>query len=124
MSDLISNIQKTALLASIQPDGDAILRNLFRWFSIKFHTPLADVEDLPVEYLLQHYFESQYEELEPDDKHNLILFLLESPDEREARKIAESEDEEKLMKELEAEAASGETLQSQSKKLNKPLIKK
>jgi hypothetical protein len=121
---IIESIQKTALLAAIEPDGEAVLRNLFRWFSKTFHTPLADVEEMPIEYILQHYFESQYEELENEDKHNLIIFLLESKEEREARKKRESQEEDDFIKEAEAEAASGITLQEKTKKLNKPLVQK
>ncbi len=121
---IIESIQKTALLAAIRPDGDAVLRNLFRWFSKTFHTPLADVEEMPIEYILQHYFESQYEELEDEDKHNLIIFLLETREEREARKKEEEQDEEDFFNEAQAEAESGLSLQESTKKFKKPLIQK
>ncbi len=124
---IIESIKKSALLATIEPDGGAILRHLFRWYSKTFHTPLTDVEGLPIEYVLQHYFESQYEELDEDQKHDLIIFLLESPEERAIREKADKIDEEDFFKEAQAEADSGGTLTSalkKSKGLNKSLIDK
>lgn len=122
LSSVIDAIQKSALWAVVSPDGDAVLRNLFRWYSKTFHTPLADVEDIPIEFILQHYFETQYEELEEEDRHNLVILLLETREEREARKILEDNNEENWIKEAEAEAASGVTLKESNRRLKRPLI--
>lgn len=43
---------------------DYALRKVFRWYSKTFATPLTQVEDLPVEFVLQAYWESMYEDME------------------------------------------------------------
>lgn len=100
----IDDIKKIALSSVLEGDDEAFIRHLFRWYSKTFFTPLAEVELLPLEYILLHYFETQYEELDSTDKHNLIIHLLESPQEREARKKQEALNEELFLKEVEAEA--------------------
>lgn len=93
------------MLSVIEPDGDAFWRHLCRWYSQKFHTPLHIVEELPSDHLLTHYFETIYEDMEPDDRHDAIIFMLESPEERKEREIREQEAEDDFMREAEAEVA-------------------
>lgn len=45
-------------------DEDYFYRRVFRWYSEKFHTPLHEVYELPFEFVLQHYFEVQYEAMD------------------------------------------------------------
>lgn len=45
------------------PSSSYGLRRLFRWYSEKFHTPLHLVENLPVDYILQHHYEAHAEDL-------------------------------------------------------------
>ncbi len=120
---IIESIKKAALLSAIEPDGEAVLRFLFRWYSKTFHTPLQEVEDLPIEYILQHYFECQYEELNQDEKHDMIIHLLETPEERDLREKAEKDDEENFFKEAQAEADAGGVLKK-SKAMNRPIVEK
>lgn len=124
MSNYIDNIKKIALLSVLEPDDEAFIRYLYRWFSKSFHTPLPQVEDLPLDYILQHYYETIYEELGPDEKHNLIIYLLETPEEREKRKVSEAKSEEDFLKEIENEAKFQETNPEEYKKQQIALRKK
>lgn len=102
--DLIDAIKKQALLASIEPDSDAVLRRLYRWFSKTFHMSIADVEDLPTDYILLHYYESKYEDLEDEEKHDEIIDILETPEEKELRINSFNKAEDDFMAELEEQA--------------------
>jgi hypothetical protein len=106
MSDYLDDLRKLALRAVLKPDAQAFMRNISRWFSKAFSTPLYEVESLPKEYILEHYFESLYEAMDDEEKHNQIIHLLESPEERRARAKAEKDDEAELLAEMEKEAAS------------------
>lgn len=46
------------------PDEDFRWRQICRWYSKTFATPLHEVENLPKIDVLQHYIEEQYENLE------------------------------------------------------------
>jgi len=126
VSDITDSIRKLAMLAVIEPDASAFLRRISRWFSQTFHTPLNEVEDLPTGYILQHYYEHTFEQMESKDRHNLIIELLESPSERADRKRKqESEDDQflaQMEKELEEEKNQTDVLKEVrklAKKLNK-----
>lgn len=41
---------------------DYSLRYIFRWFSEKFSTPYADVEEMPVDDVLRHFYEVEAEQ--------------------------------------------------------------
>ena len=80
---------KTKRLELTSPEYQ--LRRVFRAYSEKFHTPLHVVEELPIEYVLLHYFEALYEEDEPKDMLAEIERIVRSPEETERMKIAEDE---------------------------------
>lgn len=98
MNKYIDGIKIIALAGVIDPDDDAILRDIFRWYSQKFHTPLYKVEELPLDHVLLHWFECEYQEMEPQDRHNLAIELLETPEEKELRMKSEQEDEEDFIR--------------------------
>jgi succinate dehydrogenase flavin-adding protein (antitoxin of CptAB toxin-antitoxin module) len=79
------DLQKLALLSVLRPDYDAWMRRVCRWYSKTFQTPLDRVEALPIDYVLQHYWESVYEELEGPEQSDKLQELLESPDDRKLR---------------------------------------
>jgi vacuolar-type H+-ATPase subunit I/STV1 len=54
-------IQVLAMDAVVNPTYDSFYRNVCRWFSEKFNTPLMDVEDMAPEYVFQHYWEDQFQ---------------------------------------------------------------
>ena len=74
-----------ALRAVLAPDEDANLRSIFRWYSRTFHTPLHQVEELPVEDILTAFYEQSYEDLSEEDRKAELDELLETPEERKVR---------------------------------------
>lgn len=110
-----------ALNTVLHPDTDPDyeLRRIFRWFSKTFNTPLAQVYGLPLDEVLQHYYEARYEELEdaePEDNDQdqrpyLIRerdILCETAEERQIRLVVEAEDKrigDKFLRMVEAEEA-------------------
>jgi len=103
VSEFVNDLQKIALLAVLQPDDDAFIRRIYRWFSTTFHVPLPDVDDLPLDYVLLHYFEANFEQLDDDQKHNKIISLLETVEEKRQRELEEKADDEAFLKMAEAE---------------------
>ena len=64
-------------------------RRICRWFSSRFHTPLDVVEKMPVEYVLQHFFEDNYENMTKAARRKEAVQLTETEEEKEKR-IAKS----------------------------------
>lgn len=50
-----------------QDDSEYAIRKVLRWYSKTFHTPLHLAEELPIEYVLQAYWEENYENLGPEE---------------------------------------------------------
>jgi hypothetical protein len=99
----LDNIRIRALTAVVDPDHDAIMRRIFRWYSEKFHTPLHVVEDdLPLDHVLLHYFEHEFEGLDEAERHNLAIELLETPEERAERAAMVAADEDEFLKKASA----------------------
>lgn len=66
--DVILGLQKQALKSIFKQDYEYLLRKICRWYSNKFYTPLHIVEnDLPTYYILQHFYESKYEDMNRND---------------------------------------------------------
>jgi hypothetical protein len=59
---------------------EAYLRHIFRWYSREFSTPLHQVEALPLEDVLRHFFEDKYENMEEHDRDEEIKRLLIDPE--------------------------------------------
>lgn len=49
-----------------EPDPEYFLRRVFRAYSKKFFTPLHEVEELPLDDVLQHFWEEHFEEVGED----------------------------------------------------------
>lgn len=108
-----------ALCAILHPEWDPEyeLRAIYRWYSRTFHTPLHQVAELPLDEVLQNYYEARFEELEaiepdekdPDQRSFLVRErdkLAENDEERAERLRAEAEDEElgdKFLRQVERE---------------------
>lgn len=43
--------------------ADYALRKVFRWYSKEFHTPLHQVDEIPIDDILRHYYEYNFEQL-------------------------------------------------------------
>ena len=99
---LWQSIQLRALANAIldpkdNPDVEAhFLRNVFRWYSKEFHTPLHTVIELPLVDIMLHYYESQYENMEEPQLEAERVRLTETEKDREARERAEKEDSEEV----------------------------
>jgi len=105
------------------------LRQVFRWYSEKFHTPLHLVDDLPLHDIMQHYFESNYEKIQDEqNKLDSELTHLSQTDEEAAATCATKDREEfqnwKFEREAEEEAKVQQA--SRAKKMaadvNKPKL--
>lgn len=70
-------LQTLALRDVLKESPEVNLNSVFRWYSREFHTPLHTVEELPIEYILQHYYEDSYLQMSKEDiakeRENLIL---------------------------------------------------
>lgn len=95
--NLWSDVRTVALRDVLGQRGDYVLRRIYRWYSKTFATPLHLVEELPLEWILQHYFECMWEKLEPDEiqeeKRKILLTVEEQfreALEKDAEKIGES----------------------------------
>lgn len=49
-----------------KPSHQFWLRHVFRWYSKTFNTPLHEVEDLPIDEVMRHYYEDHYVQLASD----------------------------------------------------------
>lgn len=87
----IDDLRKLALNSVINPHPDYNLRHIQREYSKKFSTPLHEVVELPIEYVLEHYFEDQFEQLDESELRKQALLLIETEEERAKREREEEE---------------------------------
>lgn len=73
------------------PNPDYNLRFIFRWYSKTFHTPLHEVDALPLEGVIRAFFEEKYEGMDEDDREEEIRALTESEEERGQRLTQEEQ---------------------------------
>lgn len=66
MNDILK-LQEIALANVLNPDQPYFYRSVCRWYSEKFHTPLHQVFDLPMEFVFLNYFESITENQEEEE---------------------------------------------------------
>ena len=88
--DTLEAIQLEALRAVMEEDAEYLVRRILRWYSSTYHTPLHTVEDLPLEYVLQQFFEVNIEGMTKAQRKKLALELAETKEEKLAREKAES----------------------------------
>ncbi|MDE2425779.1 MAG: hypothetical protein KGO96_07715 [Elusimicrobia bacterium] len=102
--EYVESIQLCALRDVVYRKSEYLLRRIMRWYSEKFHTPLLEVENIPIEIILQHYFECIYEEQESQDRLEEIKSLIKDKEEVEQQEIkkeaSESEFYQMVQKEL------------------------
>lgn len=91
-------------------------RRILRWYSRTFTTALHDVEQLPLEYVLQHYFESFWEKAEPDELEEARVEVIRTPEEQWNEQMREAGD---FIGEDQLENAQNLLLQLQAKKAAK-----
>ncbi len=70
-----------------KPDPEYFMRYVMRWYSKKFFTPLDQVEQLPLEDILQAYYEERFEEMDDDhlEKERIDVLKTDEDLEKEAR---------------------------------------
>lgn len=77
----------------MQPDENAVLRRIFRFYSHQYYTPLHVVQKLPLEDILVAYFEHQYEELEEPLLQEELYSLTDTDEERAQKQQQLTEDD-------------------------------
>lgn len=97
MYDVLDIVRIKAMRATIKPDEESWIRRIQRWYSREFSTPLHMVGELPLEEVLLHYFEEMYEKLKPEERHDLAIKIIETPEEKEVREAEERKSEEELI---------------------------
>lgn len=109
--------QKLAAFAILKPDFHYYVRKVFRYYSETWSTPLHEVYNLPIDFVLQHFFENVLEtemRSKNDDEwidilKNIVESIAETKERLLAEKQSNAEDEEFLKKaEQEAEQKEGE----------------
>lgn len=76
-------------------DMDYFIRHARRWFSDKLKTPYREVEAIPDEEVLQHFFEARYETMDEDDFDEEVERLCETEAETAAREASEENEKSK-----------------------------
>lgn len=98
------------MLAIVQPDGDAFLRRVKRFYSKTFNVPLPDVDDIPEEDVLVAFYEENFDSMTEEDRDEFLVDLLATPEERAAREKAHEkadERDEEFMKKLNEDVKTG-----------------
>jgi hypothetical protein len=86
-------IRLRALGAVVKPNKDYIIRKVLRWYSKTFFTPLAQVEDLPLEDVFQAFYEEKYAEMSEEEVEAERQELLTSDQDRYEQILAEEAEE-------------------------------
>lgn len=87
--ELIEAVRLLALRNALRPSYDYFLRRIFRRYSERYKTPLHHVQNLPLDYVLQNFYEGYYESLSEEDLHEAAEDLVEDK-EQKAREEAEA----------------------------------
>lgn len=93
--DILEAVKARALLTVVKPetDNEYFARYVRRWYSRTFHTPLHDVEKLPMLDLFEHYYEVTFEEMEYEERMNAIGNLLMTEEEKRSVSLEEASDD-------------------------------
>jgi hypothetical protein len=95
---VIETARIEAALAVKRHDGEYRLRQIFRWYSRTFHTPLHQVQDLDLLDILQAFYEDRLGDMKDDELHDEIQDLIRTPEEemRALREDAKTRSEDEL----------------------------
>jgi hypothetical protein len=86
---------------SVSPDY--AVRAIMRAYSKKFHTPLHEVCELPIEFVLRAYYEEVFEELEDKDLEETARELGMTEEEERAERARKDVEEVEVFRDLEDE---------------------
>lgn len=110
----VNAVRTKALIAVTKPDVAASMRRIFRWYSREFSTPLHTVDTLPLEDILQAYYEDRYESMEEPLLEQEMAEMSLTPAERAKVEAAQTEADEEFeamvlaqIKQAEDQAKSG-----------------
>jgi hypothetical protein len=104
-------LQLRAAAAVYRPDEEAWHRHVLRWYSKTFATPLTEVYELPIDFVLTHYFEGVLEAMDEETRHETCSEWVMTPEERKALRTDEEKAEEadaEFFEKLEAGVEKGE----------------
>lgn len=87
--DYLKALRILAFRAVEKRDHEYVVRHVCRWYSERFHTPLGEVEAIPLEQVLTHFFEVQVEEMDDEARDELRALLCETRAERLRREADE-----------------------------------
>lgn len=94
---------------SIKPESGYLMRQIHRWYSKTFHTPLHEVDALPEEDVLRAWWEERYEEMNEEELEAERQDLFVDPEEIERQQRVEDAQDadtyEIVQEELAAKAA-------------------
>jgi succinate dehydrogenase flavin-adding protein (antitoxin of CptAB toxin-antitoxin module) len=88
--DVLDALQLRATLAILKPDREAWKRYICRWYSKEFHTPLDQVYDLPMEFILTNYFEAAVEAMDEEQRAEYLAELVLTDEERAKLAVEET----------------------------------
>lgn len=104
---LAEDLQIIALREVLADTNEYRLRWLFRWYSKTFSTPLSSVKEIPLTDILQAFWETTYEAMEPEaieDERQRLLETAEQRRDRILREDAERSEADRFAEEIEAQA--------------------
>lgn len=116
-----------ALRDTLRPNTDYYIRKVARWYSKTFATPLTEAFELPLEHLLQAFYESRFENMEQEDIDEELREMTETEEERKTKKTEEEKEqaaEDELLR-LSVEANNNKLVDKANKinDLAKPRVK-
>lgn len=113
--DEMSWLKATRILAFRaveKEDPEYLLRFIMRWYSREFYTPLHEVEEQPLDEVLNHFFECRYESMdehEREEEAELLRMTAEELEEKERREEEEARADDEFEKQFQEEAKVHET---------------
>lgn len=72
----VESIRLLAMQAVLDSDPDYQLRSVLRWYSREFHTPLSEVYDIPIDEVIEAFYECKYEDMDDGQRNFEIGELL------------------------------------------------
>lgn len=88
---LIESARVRALRCVLEDGPEYRLRQIQRWYSRSFSTPLAEVNALPLEEVIGAYFEDAYGKLEGEDLEKEVALVVETAEESRRRVLDEGQ---------------------------------
>lgn len=85
-------IRINALYEVLKPSTNYYFRRVARWYSKTFHTPLYMTYKLPIEHILQEFYEERYENMEEEDRNAEVSDLVETDEQKRERLLIEDAD--------------------------------